>query len=217
MNFGNARRALGMDFISHTEVSEEQLNHASYTREDRVHLNGWHIRQGNFEWCFKNGYLLLPGPPSFEDPETFESRRPMIRDLVDMGIDMDSNVFTHIDKWRFDLLLKPWAQVSLSVGWIMMRKEMVTQTCDVNQKSGEQMLSVIEAVPNAAMLVWALLLWKKVRNADLLRPHQFARSASLAEDGRRVLVGVNAQGLIRLELFEDEKSAPNIGILPIRF
>lgn len=163
----DARAILGSDFISSDEVSTHRL--AAYTHEQHEELIRTVPSDEVLLWCKKNGYAVIPAPP------TAMSLLDILGTQFDELRESDRNQnFVREDR--------------TSPGWLMVKKTPVANSTSKNWHVQKKLLGELEAVPNVAEMCWFIFLYFAVRGERLFEG-VYVRTSSLDWEGDRVRIG----------------------------
>lgn len=145
------RTILGEDFISPEDVMKS-CKDIIYTKKQIVKFRETVPAQEILEWCHDNEYMVVAGP-----------NRPM--SLLD--IRSIKNDYFLKEKDRLYTTETFYLEDKVETKWYMIRK---IPMLDLSSKQREQqmkILSGIEVIPNSAEFIWALIIYKEIRNISL--------------------------------------------------
>ncbi len=174
MDYTLARRILGNDFLRPTAImratrTASYAHRISYTPEQMSHLRGAPCSKQALEWCRDQGSILLPGPPE-----------PL--SLIEVWL------LRKKDRIFGQFGLGPSPDDTVKPLWYMLRKGPVPSATGCDFPAQQEMLSIVEDVPNAAECLWALTVYHAVTKGYPLKDCQL-RTSSLDSNGNRYWIG----------------------------
>jgi len=176
-----AAKILGQDFIPPEELA--QARGVSYTDEQLKTFADTLPTQEVLEWCQKNGFMVVAGPPQ---PLSLLQIREMKPEYF----------YTKEGGWYAEECEKFSREQKVTTQWLMLRKEPVPNSLNKTWDAQKKLLSEVEYVPNDAEVEWGITTYKVVRNIYLLRGG-YVRTSSVGSLRHRVLVGFfDASGLV---------------------
>lgn len=171
-DYALAQSILGVDFIMPKEVTKARPS-IVYTDEQVAALAKAIPSVEVLEWCKKNGYAVMPAPPSTMSMLEVQTLKPDFFYSKTGGWYVDQK-FAHEDKTSF--------------GWLVIKKMSVANSTSKNWNQRNKLLSKLETVPNAAEMSWFITTYFEVRGVRLFEGI-YVRTSSLVSDGCHVNVG----------------------------
>lgn len=193
--FSPAKDILKQDFISPEEIAIK--SNLSYSEEDRKVLLEKLPLQSEFEWCRKNGMMLVASPPSVFSLRTIQERYQCLNDAHPWYL-------RYTQEFSKNDTVRPLV-------WIAFQKNPVVDS--FGKKFAEQCALIGESVkiPNIAAAAWCLVAYLAVRGIRLYEKVR-TRTSSIDSGGNSVSIGnFNASG-IHIDHHFNNHSKPNLGI-----
>ena len=194
-NYEIVRQILGLDFISHEEISAARdLN---YSVEQIADLERTLPDRKTLEWLKRNDYYLVAGSP----------REMSLLDIRELEC---SYLYSKKGGWY------EWKEVfarndKVTCRWLVLRKTPVPNSTRKTWSEQEKLLSDFEVVPNVAEMVWGLTTYKAVRNVCLLHS-VYVRTSSVDSHGNLVVVGDFGGDGLSIAVWHDGRSVDYVGL-----
>jgi len=193
-----AQTILGKDFVTPEEVTKSRG--IVYTEDQMSKFGDTLPSQEVLVWCRDNGYMVVAGP-----------NKPM--SLLEVREMKSGYFYSKSGGWYADQ--KFARNDRADTRWIMVRKEPVPDSTSKTWSEQQALLSEVEITPNAAEVVWAITVYKAVRDIYLL-PNIYVRTSSIASDGYRVYVGYFDDKGLDVDYWYDDHRYSTIGVSSAR-
>ena len=193
-----AQTILGKDFITPEEVTKS--HGIVYTEDQMTKFGDTLPSQEVLVWCRDNGYMVVAGP-----------NKPM--SLLEVREMKSGYFYSKSGGWYVDQ--KFARNDKADTRWIVVRKEPVPDSTSKTWNEQQALLSDVEITPNATEVVWAITVYKAVRDIYLL-PNIYVRTSSLGSGGYRVHVGRFDDGGLDVGSWSDDGRGSALGVSSAR-
>jgi len=197
--YGLAQSILGADFITPEEVTKARPS-IVYSVEQITALAESLPSEDVLKWCKKNGYAVMPAPPT-------------AMSMLDVREIQSTHFYLKTGGWYADQ--KFAYEDKTSFGWLTIKKTPVSNSTRKTWNEQNKLLSALEKVPNATEMCWFITAYFEVRGVRLFKG-VYVRTSSLDSDGFHVFVGFfGAEGL-HVDDWDDVSRDDDIGLLAAR-
>ena len=194
-SYSVAQSILGKDFITPEEVSKARLG-IVYTGEQTRTLARSLPSKDMLKWCKKNGYAMMPAPPTATSLIDVREIR-LAHFYSNTGGWYANQKFAHKDKTSF--------------GWLAIKKTPVANSTNKDWGDQNKLLFVLELVPNVAEMSWLITTYFEVRRIRLFESI-YVRTSSLVSDGGRVFIGKFSSEGLGVYGYWDHNGSADIGL-----
>lgn len=198
-SYSLAKDILDQDFISPEEIAVKF--DFFYSGKDKRILLERLPPQNEFEWCRRNGMILVASPPCAFSLRTIQERYHCLNDAHPWYL-------RYTQEFSKNDTTEP-------LMWVALQKSPIMDS--FGKKFTEQRTLVVESVtiPNIATTAWCLMVYLVVRGVRLYEKVR-TRTSSIDSGGNSVSIGnFNASG-IHIDHHFDNHSKPNLGISMFR-
>lgn len=171
-DYALAQSILGVDFITPEEVTKARPS-IVYTDEQIKVLAESLPSVEVLKWCKKNGYAIMPAPPTVITTLEVRAIKP---DLF----------YMEIGGWYADA--KFASEDKTSFGWLAIKKTPVVNSASKTWDEQNMLLSEFEIVPNAAEMCWFITTYFEVRGVRLFKD-VYVRTSSLGSVRLHIFIG----------------------------